>query len=140
MIYVVFLCGRFSKIIFMNLNQVTVSVSDINRAVEFYTKLGLQPIVLSPHYARFICPEGDATFSVHLSENILQADTTSVYFEVEDPDKKIAVLKAAGIAIEEEPEDKSWLWREARLKDPDGNSIIIYYAGENRLNPPWRVK
>lgn len=128
------------KFIFMNLNQVTVSVSDISRAVEFYSKLGLQPIVLSPHYARFICPEGDATFSVHLSELPLQPGATTVYFEVEDPDRKIAELKAAGIQIDEEPEDKPWLWREARLKDPDGNAIIIYHAGENRLNPPWRIR
>lgn len=128
------------KFIFMNLNQVTVSVSDISRSVEFYKKLGLQPIVLSPHYARFICPEGDATFSVHLSENPTHSGSALIYFEVEDPDEKIAALKAAGVAIEEEPKDKSWLWREARLQDPDGNSIIIYHAGENRLNPPWRIK
>ena len=32
-----------------------------------------------------------------------------------------------------------WLWREARLVDPSGNVICLYHAGENRLNPPWRV-
>jgi catechol 2,3-dioxygenase-like lactoylglutathione lyase family enzyme len=127
------------KFITMNLNQVTVAVSDISRAVEFYKKLGLQPIVLSPHYARFIFPEGDATFSVQLSENMQPQSGTHVYFEVEDPDAKIAALKLLDIVAEEQPEDKPWLWREARLKDPDGNTIIIYYAGENRVNPPWRI-
>ena len=127
------------KFIAMNLNQVTVAVSDINRSVAFYKKLGLQPIVLSPHYARFICPEGDATFSVQLSENIQPQGSTQVYFEVEDPDEKIAALQLLGIIAEEQPEDKPWLWREARLKDPDGNTIIIYHAGENRVNPPWRI-
>ncbi|MBN8553574.1 MAG: hypothetical protein J0L52_11860 [Caulobacterales bacterium] len=51
----------------MNLNQVTVEASDIGRAVDFYTRLGLELIVLSDHYARLLCP-GGATFSVHLSE------------------------------------------------------------------------
>jgi len=37
------------------------------------------------------------------------------------------------------PNEKSYLWREAILKDPSGNKIKLYWAGENRLNPPWRV-
>jgi hypothetical protein len=34
----------------------------------------------------------------------------------------------------------SYLWREAVLHDPSGNKIKLYWAGENRLNPPWRVE
>ena len=33
-----------------------------------------------------------------------------------------------------------YLWREARLRDPDGHDVRLYFAGENRLNPPWRMK
>ena len=33
----------------------------------------------------------------------------------------------------------SYLWREARLRDPDGHQIRLYDAGVNRLNPPWRI-
>ena len=40
----------------MNLNQVTVEVSDIPRARAFYQRLGLELIVSSDHYARFLCP------------------------------------------------------------------------------------
>ena len=51
----------------MNLNQVTVASTDVARAIEFYSKLGLKLIVKSPpKYARFECPEGQSTFSVHL--------------------------------------------------------------------------
>jgi hydroxymethylpyrimidine/phosphomethylpyrimidine kinase len=32
-----------------------------------------------------------------------------------------------------------WLWREARLRDPFGNLICLYKAGEHRRHPPWRV-
>jgi hypothetical protein len=36
--------------------------------------------------------------------------------------------------------DRPYLWREAVLRDPSGNRIKLYHAGENRLNPPWRVE
>ncbi len=39
-----------------------------------------------------------------------------------------------------DPVDQRWLWREAYLSDPDGNTICLYHAGENRLHPPWRIK
>ncbi len=48
-------------------------------------------------------------------------------------------LKEKGIEFEELPTDQRWLWREARLKDVDGNQLILFYAGENRLTPPWRI-
>lgn len=62
-----------------------------------------------------------------------------VYFEVEDVDKIVTDLENKGCKFEEMPEDKSWLWREARIKDPDGNVVIVYRAAENRKNPPWRL-
>ena len=50
----------------MNLNQVTVPSTDMRRSIDFYRRLGLVLIVEDlPSYARFECPEGDATFSVH---------------------------------------------------------------------------
>ena len=125
----------------MNLNQITVPSLDIAEAIIFYKKLGLTLIVEAlPHYARFVCPNGNATFSVHLTEELPKGDGTSVYFECDDLDDRVNDLKTKGILFDELPTDKSWLWREARLKDPDGNQLILYFAGENRLNPPWRIK
>ena len=50
----------------MNLNQVTVPTLELEDAIAFYRALGLQLIVHAPpDYARFECPEGDATFSLH---------------------------------------------------------------------------
>lgn len=45
-----------------------------------------------------------------------------------------------GIEFDQKPTDQSWLWREARLKDMDGNQLILFYGGENRVNPPWRIE
>ncbi|MBY0424820.1 MAG: bleomycin resistance protein [Cytophagales bacterium] len=62
-----------------------------------------------------------------------------VYFEIENLDQEVEKLIGKGMVFDELPQDKEWLWREARIKDPDGNQLILYYAGKNRLNPPWRL-
>lgn len=121
----------------MNLNQVTVEVSEIPRARAYYQRLGLELIVSSDHYARFLCP-GGATFSIHRADAPAPGGT-AVYFECPDLDARVATLKADGIVFDSGPVDQRWLWREAWLRDPDGNRLCLYLAGENRVNPPWRV-
>jgi catechol 2,3-dioxygenase-like lactoylglutathione lyase family enzyme len=124
----------------MNLNQITVPVIDVEKSIAFYEKLGLLLIVKAlPHYARFECPEGNATFSLHKVEVLPSGEGISVYFEVKDLDEYVNGLIGKGIQVEELPNDKAWLWRESRLKDLDNNQIIIYFAGNNRTNPPWRL-
>lgn len=124
----------------MNLNQVTIPSLNLTVAVNFYKKLGLQLIVEAmPRYVRFECPEGDATFSIHLVENLPEGNRAILYFENENLDEVVQQLIAQGVEFTELPNDKTWLWREARLLDPDGNQLILYHAGENRKNPPWRV-
>ena len=123
----------------MILNQVTVSSTDVPASVEFYKKLGLKLIVDSaPRYVRFECPDDGATFSVHHTENPIVTETV-IYFECEDLDAKVEELKQLGLQFESEPTDQTWLWRESYLRDPSGNRICLFYAGENRQNPPWRV-
>ncbi|WP_297802963.1 VOC family protein [uncultured Brevundimonas sp.] len=126
----------------MKLNQVTVEVSDIPRAKAFYQALGLKMIVSSDHYARFICPGEDedlcSTFSIHIADQV-RPNMGGVYFECVDLDARVAALKAAGFAFDNDPVDQDWNWREAWLRDPDGNRICLYFAGVNRTNPPWRV-
>lgn len=124
----------------MNLNQVTVPSLDVQASIDFYETLGLKLIVKAlPHYARFEAPAGEATFSVHLVDKLPEGEGIYIYFETEKLDAEVERLLKAGISIDEMPEDKSWLWREARLFDPDKNKIILYWAGENRKNPPWRI-
>lgn len=123
----------------MNLNHVTVPVIDVERAISFYERLGLNLIVKSLQYARFECPEGNSTFSIHQVDVLPTGQGIWIYFEVQDVDNYIQELLEKSITIDELPEDKPWLWREAKLKDPDGNQIIIYFAGANRIYPPWRI-
>ncbi|WP_428482258.1 VOC family protein [Pyruvatibacter mobilis] len=121
----------------MKLNQVTVGATDIPRAIEFYTRLGMTLIVEDGHYARFEMPAGD-TFSVHQADTI-SGTTTVVYFEFADVDTAVKDAEARGITFDTQPEDQSWLWREAYLSDPDGNRICFLQESPNRRFPPWRV-
>jgi predicted enzyme related to lactoylglutathione lyase len=124
----------------MDLNQITIPSLDLEKAIPFYETLGLQLIVKAlPHYARFQCPNGTSTFSIHRTENLPTGNGIYVYFECEDLEDQVRLLQENGIVFEQEPTDQPYLWKEARLKDLDGNQLILYYAGENRVNPPWRV-
>ena len=124
----------------MNLNQIALPVLNIQKAITFYQTLGFKLIVQSlPDYVRFLCIKGEATFSIHKVNTLPIGEGIWVYFELDNLDIHVAELQAANITFEELPTNKPWLWREARLKDPDGNQLILYSAGVNRVNPPWRI-
>ena len=124
----------------MNLNQITLPAVDIEKSKEFYKKLGLKQIVDSSHYARFESPEGDATFSLHQVESFTPSEWSVVYFETERLDELYLELKSKGIVFDSSPTMENWQWKEARLTDPSGNKLCLYYAGENRKNLPWRIE
>ncbi|MCG7541546.1 VOC family protein [Pseudoalteromonas sp. CO348] len=123
----------------MDLNQVTLPVDNMDAACQFYRTLGFTQIVDTPHYARFECPEGNATFSLSLETPPINNGAV-IYFEHEQLDKWVSELEARGIIFEQLPTEQRYLWREAILFDPAGNKIKLYWAGENRLDPPWRVE
>ncbi len=125
----------------MNLNQVTIYTGKPFETAEFFQKLGLRLIVDSlPRYARFECPDGDSTLSIHNAEVHPKGAGVVLYFECEDLDAEVERLESIGLNFDQEPTDRDWLWREAYLHDPNGNKICLFHAAENRKNPPWRVK
>ena len=121
-----------------SLNQITVGSNDYRASVAFYLTLGLTQIVDSPAngYARFEAPNG-VTLSIHADGAVTSG--TTIYFESQRLDAWVAELASLGLAFEQMPQDETWGWREARLLDPFGNSICLYWAGENRRYPQWRV-
>jgi hydroxymethylpyrimidine/phosphomethylpyrimidine kinase len=122
------------------LNQVTVTGTSYLKSVEFYRKLGLRQIVDSPEngYARFET-EGGATLSVQIDPTETISPTTAVYLECDDLDERVERLARSGVPFEHGPRNQPWMWREARLRDPAGNIIFLYKAGEARRFPPWRI-
>lgn len=124
----------------MNLNHITIPSEDLEKSIPFYLSLGLKLIVKSlPHYARFECPDGNSTFSIQQVEQFATGKGAHIYFECDNLDQYVNKLISKGIIFSEMPNVKSWLWREAHLKDIDGNNLILYFAGDNRLNPPWKL-
>jgi hydroxymethylpyrimidine/phosphomethylpyrimidine kinase len=123
------------------LNQVTVTGSKYERSVDFYRRLGLRQIIDSPDtgYARFETA-GGVTMSVQIDADEKVLATTAIYLECDDLDERVEQLARSGIAFEHGPRNQPWMWREARLRDPDGNIIFLYKAGEARRFPPWRMQ
>ncbi|MCX4094602.1 VOC family protein [Nocardia sp. alder85J] len=124
----------------MRLDQVTVGSTDLGRAERFYRLLGLRLIVRDTDYLRFECPVGDSTFSVDRVARVPADEQIVIYFETEDLDAECDRLRAAGVEFDQVPQDMPWLWREARLRDPDGHRLCLFKAGTNRHDPPWRIE
>jgi hydroxymethylpyrimidine/phosphomethylpyrimidine kinase len=124
----------------LRLNQVTVTGKDYAKMVDFYRKLGLKQIVDSPEnqYARF--DVGGTTFSIQCDPEAEIGETVAVYFECDDLDERVERLARQGIPFEHGPRNQPWMWREARLRDPSGNTVFFYRAGEARRFPPWRME
>jgi hydroxymethylpyrimidine/phosphomethylpyrimidine kinase len=122
------------------LNQVTLTGTDYERSVAFYKALGLKQIVDNPpDYARFETA-GGVTLSIQIDAEEKISSTTAVYLECDDLDEQFERLAKAGFPFEHGPRNQPWMWREARLRDPSGNIIFLYRAGEARRFPPWRVQ
>ncbi|HET9354661.1 MAG TPA: bifunctional hydroxymethylpyrimidine kinase/phosphomethylpyrimidine kinase [Sphingomicrobium sp.] len=124
----------------LRLNQVTVTGRDYSKMVGFYKALGLKQIVDSKEnlYARF--EAGGATFSIQCDPEAESGENVAVYFECDDLDERVERLARLGIPFEHGPRNQPWMWREARLRDPGGNTVFLYKAGEARRFPPWRLK
>ena len=124
----------------MRLNHVTLIVTDFERSTAFYRSLGLVPVVDEPpRYARFRCPDSDETLSIEVTGEPPGLPRAQLFFECPDLDDTVARLKAQGLQFDQDPTDMPYLWREARVRDPDGHDIRLYFAEDNRLNPPWKV-
>jgi len=117
-----------------------VTGKDYAKMVDFYRRLGLKQIVDSPEnqYARF--EAGAATFSIQCDPEAEIGETVAVYFECDDLDERVERLARSGIPFEHGPRNQPWDWREARLRDPSGNTVFFYRAGEARRYPPWRME
>ena len=121
------------------LNQLTLPAADYEASVAFYRALGFDQIVASPpRYARFEAP-GGVTLSIEVKDPPEAPSSSEYLLQCDDVDDYAARLAAAGIEPAKIPEDRSYGWRVAELRDPHGNRICLYDPGEARRYPPWRV-
>ena len=118
----------------MNLNQIALPTVSVPASAAFYRSLGFTAIVDTPQYARFKATEGNTTFSL-IQADVANPGGVTIYFEVRNLEEQVARLRAVGIDFTEEVKLQPWLWKEARLKDPSGNNLCLFWAGEQRLAP-----
>ncbi len=125
----------------MDLNQITIYTEKPAETAGFFQMLGLNLIVDSlPRYARLECPDGNSTLSISFAKNASASGNIVLYFECGDLDDEYERLMSLGIEFDQPPTDREWLWREAYLRDPNGNRICLFRAGADRKDPPWRVR
>ena len=123
------------------LNQVTVTGTNYERSVEFYGRLGLKQIVDSPERVMHVSrpqaasPSQSRSIRKRRSSRRLQS-ISNVTISTNAWSSSPEAASPSSTA----PRNQPWMWREARLRDPDGNIIFFYKAGENRRFPPWRME
>ena len=109
-----------------------LTTTDLTRALDFY--IGLLGGKISYQFPA----EGDPVYAgVDLGSSHLgigydpeagaatEPQRISLWVYADDCDQAVEHLRAAGVTIDEEPADQRWGERVARVRDPDGNILII---------------
>jgi uncharacterized glyoxalase superfamily protein PhnB len=119
-----------------------VIVSDLGRAIEFYSRLGLRfpedPDPMGHGHAEAGLP-GGLRFTVDTEASIHSFDTdwtppsgghrVAIAFRCESPaevDGLYRALTAAGARGHKEPWDAFWGQRYAQIEDPDGSVVDLF--------------
>ncbi len=112
--------------------QVSIPVSDVDRAVEFYRDVLEIPFLFqvpgSPAMAFFQCG-GTRLYIVKPENPDSRTGSSVVYFTVDSAQDAADELKSKGVELESEPHiihqtDSYTLWM-AFFRDPDGNLMAV---------------
>jgi lactoylglutathione lyase len=119
-----------------------ITTPDLARALRFYRDLLGGTVVYE-----FPGPDGEPAYvGLNLGQSHLGigrdpyvADGPSQRFSLwayaEDVDAAIALLREAGVAIEEDPVDQPWGERTAKVLDPDGNVVHVASRAQRNATP-----
>ena len=114
----------------LHLNQVLLTVKDLDRSREFYTKrLGFTVRYdFSPEYVAVVTPN-KLQIGLHpsrgeSSRKRVENQPIGIEFQVDNVDIWYRKLRERGVRFTEKPKD-AWGEREARFKDPDGYGLAI---------------
>ena len=111
--------------------QISISVSNVDRAVEFYRDvLGINFLFQVPGANPMAFFDCDGTrLYINQPENPEDSGTSVVYFKVDSAQEAAKDLEARGVKIDSEPHiihqtDNYTLWM-AFFRDPDGNLMAV---------------
>jgi predicted enzyme related to lactoylglutathione lyase len=112
------------------LGQIHVSVSDLDRSVEFYRDvLGVPFLFRVSGQPMAFFQSGDVRLYLGVPVTPEFATKVLLYFRVDDIDAEYARLAAAGVAFVDQPhlvhrDDNHELWMTS-LRDPDGHNLAL---------------
>jgi len=112
------------------IGQIAVPVSDIDRAIAFYRDiLGMRFLFKAPPGLGFFDCNGIRLLLDAPAKNQGENYSSIIYYRVSDLPSACAVLKARGVAFEQEPElvarmPDHELWM-AFFRDPDANLLAL---------------
>jgi len=111
-------------------------VSNVRRSVEFYALLGYEvryqfPLEGDPHYVGL--ERGDSSLGIAdsswpeatLGITVGTAPRFELFVYVDDVEAEVAVFRAAGHPVLQEPATMPWGERQAYLADPEGNPVAL---------------
>jgi len=112
----------------------TIYVSDMDRAVQFYTgALGLKLVSRYGNEWASIDAGGGLVLGLHPGKSRHDAaekravEAIEIGFTVQQPlDQVCAELKRRGVELQDIPEDPRAAIRLVRFHDPDGNGLYLY--------------
>ncbi len=106
-----------------SISAVTLSTSDMARAVRFYTALGFA-ISYGGETAAFTSFRvGSGSLNLARAADRGPAGSARIIFYVDDVDAMYAHVLARGFAPEAAPRDATWGERYFHLTDPDGHAL-----------------
>jgi lactoylglutathione lyase len=112
-----------------NIYVTGVSVSDQERALDFYTnKLGFEKradISVGDYRWIEVVPPGAETALVLEPGRGTVGTLTSIVFTTDDMPATYEQLRGRGVHFTEEPSRQSWGGMQARFVDPDGNTFVL---------------
>lgn len=106
--------------------DVTLSVADLDRAVQFYeATLGLQKKYRFKDYAGFDCGGVEIGLKTWGEREEPRAGEPCLNFLVDDLDASYHELKGKGVRFTKEPHTAQWGARVALFVDPDENTLQL---------------
>lgn len=107
----------------------TIHVNDLRASKAFYADLLGLPLTTDEEWG-VVLEVGDVRLFLHAADAALGArQHLEMTFDVDDADSAIAALKAKGIPVLEEREDRDWRDRDGVVQDPDGNVVYLRSKG-----------
>ena len=102
----------------ISLEGVTFQVSDVDKALEFYSRIPGTRVVYHRRSEYAILAIGKGQLGL-----VSQPVPTHVEIDASDPDALYEQLKEAGLPVNEPPEAKGWGDYTFVMYDPDGNCL-----------------